>query len=136
MSTCQRCGTDYTDPFDVARDFDITNEYEPVENKPYSPLLLTQMDVRDMRKVDLRFFLDKKAAVKAYLTKRGEEWWSIKEAMREVMLKWDEFALLKYGPIGLECFPGKGTVVNIDPETGEIYNAPEWYERNLDYKDE
>jgi len=127
---CPNCGTSFTTTAETPP-FDIEHEYETQENKPYSPLLVSQIQVRDMRAVDLRFFQDKKAAIKKYLTAPGAEWSVIKEAMREVMLAWDEFALLKYGPIGLECFPGKGTIVNIDPETGQVYDAPTWYERRL-----
>jgi len=117
---------------EAPRPWSIEHEYEAVKDNPYSPLLLKQIEVRDMRKVDGRFFKDKKAAVKAYLKAQGAPWEMIVDAMREVMKWWDVFFLLKYGVYDLTCWVGKGTIVNIDPTTGEPYDAPEWYERMLD----
>lgn len=126
---CPSCGTYVSEP---VAPFNIEHEYEPVEQKPYSPVLLKQIEVRDMRMEDLRFFQDKKAAVKKYLTDAGVEWDKVRNAMRQVMLLWDRFSLLKYGSYDLSCWAGKGTIVNIDPETGMMYDAPSWYEKQVE----
>ena len=125
---CPNCGATISE----SAPFNIENEYEPIESKPYSPLLLTQIQVRDMRMADLRFFQDKAKAVQNHMESAGIVWEKVRDAKREVMRLWDVFFLLKYGAYDLSCWAGKGTIVNIDPETGQPYDAPSWYEKQAE----
>lgn len=122
MNRCTHCGqpVDYT--------FIATSAYPEATYVPpvYSPTETEKIRIRNQRDLDQRFFSDKKAAVKAAMKRSGASWEDTREAMRWVMLKWDEFAVLKYGPdFGLNCSPDKGLIMK------EEYDAPTWYETQL-----